>query len=244
MRTRDVIRIARDRAGLTQQQLAERSGRPRETIVRWEAGSQLPSLDAVSALVDQCELDLVLRLAKRDPSLGDSAAEQLALSPAARLKRLLSARDMNDAKRALRWLANAHVPMIVIGQVGAVLRGAPQRPEGPQVEFVAADAVAMERALREAHLVPVDIEDRWRDADVREPWSLPGGGMLVAARNLPGTAGYRDLRRSAGPIDLDAKTSVLVAHTRDLLRIADASPRTSEQARVPGLQALLEAGDA
>ena len=68
--------------------------------------------------------------------------------------------------------------------------------------------------------------------------------MLVVARNLPGTDDYRDLRRSACPIDLDANTSVLVAHTRDLLRIADASPRASERARVPGLQALLEATDA
>jgi hypothetical protein len=34
---------------------------------------------------------------------------------------------------------------------------------------------------------------------------------------------------------------VVVAHPRDLLRIADASPREAERARVPGLQALLEA---
>jgi hypothetical protein len=34
---------------------------------------------------------------------------------------------------------------------------------------------------------------------------------------------------------------VLVAHPRDLLRIADASTRDPERARVPGLQALLEA---
>jgi transcriptional regulator with XRE-family HTH domain len=241
MRTHDVIRIARDRAGLTQQQLAERSGRPRETIVRWESGSQLPSLDAVSALVDQCELDLVLRLAKRDSTLNDRVSEQLSLSPATRLKRLLSAKEASDAKRALHWLASTRTPAVVIGQVGAALLGAPQRPEGAQVEFVAADTVAMDHALKAAHLVPIDIEDRWRESDAREPWTLPGGGMLVMARNLPGTDDYRDLRRSASPTDVSAKTRVLVAHSRDLLRIADASPRESERARVPGLQALLEA---
>jgi transcriptional regulator with XRE-family HTH domain len=241
MRSQDVIRIARDRAGLTQQQLAERSGRPRETIVRWESGSQLPSLDAVSVLVDQCELDLVLRLAKRDPSLSDRVREQRLLSPARRLSRLLSAKEANDAKRALRWLASARTPVVVVGQVGASLRGAPQRPESPQVEFVAADTVAMERALLAANLVPIDIEDRWREADAGEPWALPGGGMLVMARNLSATDDYRDLRRSASPIEVNAKTRVVVAHPRDLLRIADASPRESERARVPGLQALLEA---
>jgi len=241
MRTQDVIRIARDRAGLTQQQLAERSGRPRETIVRWESGSQLPSLDAVSALVDRCGLDLVLRLAKRDSTLNDRVGEQLSLSPATRLKRLLSAREAADAKRALRWLANTRTPSVIIGQVGAALLGAPQRPEGPHVEFVAADTVAMDHALKADHLAPVDIEDRWRESDAREPWTLPGGGMLVLARNLPGTDDYRDLRRSASRTAVNAKIGVLVAHPRDLLRIADASPRESERARVPGLQALLEA---
>lgn len=241
MRTRDVLRIARDRAGLTQQQLAERSGRPRETIVRWESGSQSPSLDAVSALVDHCGLDLVLRLAKSDSTLNDRVAEQLSLSPAARLKRLLSAREASDAKRALRSLASAPTPAVVVGQVGAALLGAPHRPEGPPIEFVSADAVAMERALQAADLVPIDIEDRWGESDAREPWTLPAGGTLKMARDIPGTGGFRDLRRGASPVDVDAKTRVLVAHPRDLLRIADASPRDSERARVPGLQALLEA---
>jgi hypothetical protein len=106
---------------------------------------------------------------------------------------------------------------------------------------VAADPVATDRELRAADLLPVDAEDRWQESDIREPWSLPEGGTLVMARNLPGTGDYRDLHRSASPVDLDARTRVLVAHPRDLLRIADASPREPERARTPGLQALLEA---
>jgi transcriptional regulator with XRE-family HTH domain len=241
MRAQDVIRIARDRAGLTQQQLATRSGRPRETIGRWEAGSQLPSLDAVSALVSECQLDLVLRLTKRDTSLADRVGEQLALPPAKRLGRLLPAADVREVKRSLRWLASARTQTVVIGQTGAALLGAPQRPDSPQVEFVADDPVAIDRELRAAGLVPVDVEDRWRETDAREPWTLPGGGTLVMARNLPGTGDYRDLRRSATPTSIDAKAAVIVAHPRDLLRIADASPRESERSRAPGLQALLEA---
>jgi hypothetical protein len=41
-------------------------------------------------------------------------------------------------------------------------------------------------------------------------------------------------------VELDKKTSIRVAHPRDLLRMADASPRESERARVPGLRALLD----
>ena len=241
MRAQDVIRIARNRAGLTQQQLAARSGRPRETIARWEAGSQIPSLEAVSSLVEDCELDLVLRLATRDTTLADRVEEQLVLTPGKRLARLLPANFVSEAKRALRWLAGARTPTIIVGQVGAALLGAPQRPDGSQVEFVAADPVAVDRALRAAGMVPVEAEDRWQESDVREPWMLPGGGCLAMARRLPGSADYRDLHRSASPVLLDKRTIVLVAHPRDLLRIADASPRESERARVPGLQALLEA---
>jgi transcriptional regulator with XRE-family HTH domain len=243
MRARDVIRIARDRAGLTQQQLAIRSGRPRETIARWESGHQTPSLEAVSALVDACELDLVLRLSEGDTTLADRVAEQLGLLPPSRLARLLSPRAVADAKRALRWLSRAQTPTVVVGQVGAALLGAPQSPDGAQVEFVASDRVEMDRELRAAGHLPVDVEDRWRDSDVREPWTMSAGGTLVLARNIPGTGDFRDLNRSASPVIISRADTVLVAHPRDLLRIADASPRESEQSRVPGLQALLEAND-
>ena len=241
MRTQDVIRIARDRAGLTQEQLAARSGRPRETIARWESGSQAPSLDAVSALVAQCDLDLVLRLAESDTTLLERVREQIALPPSRRLGRLSPAETVRDAKQCLRWLASARTPTIVIGQVGAAVLGAPQRPDGAQVEFVSADPLSTERELRAAGLMAVDVEERWRHEDAREPWVFTGGATLAIARRVSGTGDYRDLKRSASTVDFEKRTQVTVAHPRDLLRIADASPRDSERARVPGLQALLEA---
>lgn len=241
MRTRDVIRIARDRAGLTQQQLAARSGRPRETIARWESGTQVPSLETVCALVAHCDLDLVLRLANRDTTLIESVREQLTLTTTKRLTRLLPSGAVTDAKRSLRWLSVAPTPTIVVGQLGAALLGAPQRPDTVQVEFVSADPVATVRELHDHGLTPMESDDRWRDEDIREPWMLPKGGVLALARKLPGTRDYADIRRGASLINIDAKTTVWVAHPRDLLRIADASPRESERARVPGLQALLEA---
>jgi transcriptional regulator with XRE-family HTH domain len=241
MRAQDVVRIARDRASLTQEELATRSGRPRETIARWESGAQVPSLEAVSALVEDCGLELVVRLSARDVSLADAVRDQLELAPAQRLRRLLPADAVADARRALRWLARAKTGSVVVGQIGGGLLGAPQRPDSAAVEFVTADRVAMERELRSGGLMPVDVEDRWRESDVREPWTFPGGGTLTIARNVPGTRDYRDLRRQARAVDVVRSLRVSVAHPRDLLRIADASPRASEQARTPGLQALLEA---
>ena len=240
MRSQDVVRIARERAGLTQQQLAVRSGRPRETIVRWETGVQEPSLQALTEIVDHCELELVIHLAARDTSLLERTREQLELTPAQRLARLLPKDVSTDVVRALRWLAAASTPSVVIGSVAAVLQGGAQRPDG-QVEFVTADPVAIDKEMRRLALVAVDVEDRWADVDARAPWTLPKGGTLILASNLPGTSGYRDLRRNARSLRLDAKHDVLVAHPRDLLRMADASPRDTERSRISGLRALLEA---
>ena len=69
------MRIARQRAGLTQQQIAERSGHPRETIARWENGTREPSLATVAALIEACDLDLVIRLSERDPSFAELVAD-------------------------------------------------------------------------------------------------------------------------------------------------------------------------
>jgi transcriptional regulator with XRE-family HTH domain len=236
---RDIVRIARQRAGLTQQQLAERSGHPRETIARWETGAREPSLASLRALVAACDLDLVISLARRDSSLDELVGDQLELTPTERLRRLLPSAATDDTLRALTWLAHARTPAIVIGDLASVLQGAPQAPAQTGVEFVSGDPYAMESEMRGAGLVPIDTEQRWADIDRRAPWALPEGGTLVLASTVPGTEDYRDLRRAARTAELDDGTRVQAAHPRDLLRMADASPRESERARVPALRALL-----
>ena len=239
MTTSDIVRIARQRAGLTQQQLADRSGHPRETIARWETGAREPSLASLRALVAACDLDLVINLARRDSSLEELVRDQLELTASERLGGLLPPAASDDTLRALRWLAHARTPAIVIGGLAAVLHGAPQPPGETGVEFVSGDPYAMESEMGQAGLVPIDTKERWADVDRRSPWALPEGGTLVLAANVSGTEDYRDLCRAARTVELDDGTRVQVAHPRDLLRMADASPSESERARVPGLRALL-----
>lgn len=240
MTTRDIVRMARQRAGLTQQQLADRSGHPRETIARWETGTREPSLSSLRQLAEASDLDLVIHLAQRDPSADEAVDDQLELSPRERLARLLPSTAKEDAIRALRWLATARTPFILIGGIAAVLQGGPQRPDSGRVEFVSADPHRMEAEMRSGGLVPADTDERWAELDARAVWMLPEGGALALASNVPGTEDYRDLRRSMRQIELDDAIRVSVAHPRDLLRMADASPRESEWARVPGLRALLD----
>jgi transcriptional regulator with XRE-family HTH domain len=234
----DIVRIARQRAGLTQQQLADRSGHPRETIARWESGAREPSLSALRGLAEAADLDLVVHLTRYDPSLDEAVADQLELSPVGRLERLLPGPAKDETVRALRWLAGSRTPLIVVGGVAGVLQGAPQQPRGG-VEFVSADPVAMDAEMRAAGLVAIDTDDRWADRDVRAIWTLPEGGSVALATNIPGTGDFPDLRRAARTVQLDRRARIAVAHPRDLLRMADASPRESERARVPGLRALL-----
>jgi transcriptional regulator with XRE-family HTH domain len=231
--------MARQRAGLTQQQLADRSGHPRETIARWETGAREASLSDLRGLVAAADLDLVIHLAPRDESLLDAVEDELKLTPIQRLRRALPDGEWKDARRGLRWLSRARTATIVIGGIGGVLHGAPQRPHSGRVEFVCADPFATEREMRAAGLVPIDSEERWLDVDARTLWTLPKGGTLALASKVPGTDDYRDLRRGAQEVRLDKNTGVAVAHPRDLLRMADASLHEPERARIPGLQALL-----
>lgn len=238
MTSGDIVKIARLRAGLTQQQLAARSGHRRETIARWETGAQEPALSTLRSLVEACGLALVTQIANWDGSLDEAVEDQAGLTPSERL-RLLPPPARSNTMHALRWVAQAKSSAILIGAVADVLQGAPQRPGDGHVELVPEDSVAIEREMQAAGLTPVETDDRWAETDPRATWTLPQRGTIVLAFDVPGTRGYGDLRRSAQHLPLAAGTEVSVAHPRDLLRIADASPREAERARAPALRALL-----
>jgi transcriptional regulator with XRE-family HTH domain len=88
-----LIREARLRAGLTQQELAVRSGRERSVIARWEQGAVAPSLEALLEVIQACGFDLPLELAERDHSTDERLQKNARLSPERRVQRLLQARS-------------------------------------------------------------------------------------------------------------------------------------------------------
>jgi transcriptional regulator with XRE-family HTH domain len=92
MRSADLIREARLRAGLTQYELAERSGRDRSVIARWEQGAVAPSIETLLELVRACGFELPLELVPHDPAGHERLRMNALLSPERRVQRFLQRR--------------------------------------------------------------------------------------------------------------------------------------------------------
>jgi uncharacterized protein len=91
MRSADLIREARLRAGLTQYELAERTRRDRSVIARWEQGTVAPSVETLAELVRACGFDLPLELVPHDSSRAVRLRKNALLSPERRVQRFLQA---------------------------------------------------------------------------------------------------------------------------------------------------------
>ncbi len=98
MRGGELIREARTRAGLTQADLAERTGRDRSVIARWEHGAVSPPVESLLACVHACGFDIPLMLMPLDRSVDPELGESLRLTPAERVERMLESLQ-SGAKR-------------------------------------------------------------------------------------------------------------------------------------------------
>jgi transcriptional regulator with XRE-family HTH domain len=84
-----VLREARLRADLSQAALAERSGKDRVQIARYESGAVAPSVDTLSDLVRACGFDLTLELTPHGEPGDEVLSELHQLSPERRVDRML-----------------------------------------------------------------------------------------------------------------------------------------------------------
>jgi transcriptional regulator with XRE-family HTH domain len=98
MRSGWLIREARLRAGLTQTELAERTGRDRAVIARWEQEAVAPSMETLVELVRACGFDLPLVLVPYDTDRDERLESNLKRSPERRLEKLLSTLSSSGRK--------------------------------------------------------------------------------------------------------------------------------------------------
>jgi transcriptional regulator with XRE-family HTH domain len=90
-----LIREARLRAGLSQGELSERSGKDRAQIARWERDVVQPSFETLRELVRACGFELELNLAPYavDERETERLRKSLMRSPQERLQALLKERS-------------------------------------------------------------------------------------------------------------------------------------------------------
>jgi len=86
----DLLREARLRSGLTQQQLATRAGTSQSAIARWESGAVQPSLERLRELIRACGLELTYGLANYDDSYDYFIDQRLRLDPERRVRQALA----------------------------------------------------------------------------------------------------------------------------------------------------------
>jgi transcriptional regulator with XRE-family HTH domain len=84
-----LIREARLRAGLTQKELSELTGRERSVIARWEQGVISPPVDSLMQIIHACGFDLPLTLIPVDQSADEELREALLETPSQRVEWLL-----------------------------------------------------------------------------------------------------------------------------------------------------------
>jgi transcriptional regulator with XRE-family HTH domain len=91
MRGNHLVREMRKRAGLTQAELAERTGTTQSAIARLERGHGRPTLERLSTIADACGLDLQVRVADADDHDWVLAARNARRSPDQRIAAALGA---------------------------------------------------------------------------------------------------------------------------------------------------------
>jgi transcriptional regulator with XRE-family HTH domain len=85
----ELIREARLRAGLTQKELSELTGRERSVIARWEQGVISPPLDSLMQIIHACGFDLPMTLLPIDKAADQELREALLETPSERVDWLL-----------------------------------------------------------------------------------------------------------------------------------------------------------
>jgi transcriptional regulator with XRE-family HTH domain len=99
MRGGELIREARTRAGLTQAELSERTGRDRSVIARWEQGLISPPVESLLACVHACGFDLPFVLVPLDESADRELHDSLMATPSERVGRMLEQLGQSRARK-------------------------------------------------------------------------------------------------------------------------------------------------
>jgi transcriptional regulator with XRE-family HTH domain len=239
-----LIREARLRAGLTQQELADRSGRQRSVIARWEQGAIEPSLETFLEIIGICGFELPTELVPRDESANERLQKNALLSPERRVQRALRASLSGpsfDPYAILASLERRHATYVVIGSFARIVQGAEETTDGVDiapslrgrnVHRLALALADLGVARSDGQQVAIDEMNTHRPLTELD---TSKGNIKVVPEPAGTRGGYDDLRRAATREPIGRGLRVPVASTADLARMLAALGRESD---VPKLIAL------
>ncbi|MGI8412386.1 MAG: helix-turn-helix domain-containing protein [Solirubrobacteraceae bacterium] len=243
MVARDVLLVARRRAGLTQRQLASRMGCPQSTIGRWESGSREPSFADVSKALGACGFELGQWLFNRDASLVYDASTRLELEPLERVRKLHAS---DELVATLVDVAASGLACVVVGEVAGALQGWPLSLAGRVLELAVDEdendrdrLLALLTARGAQPTAMTERRPRWQAQSVKG-LLLPAGTSVELMHAPAGIPEYHQLAASADRMSLDGAQQ-RVASVHDLIVMAEASPITGAPGFIPALYAVLDA---
>jgi transcriptional regulator with XRE-family HTH domain len=234
-----LIRQARLRRGLSQEEFAQRIGRDRAVVVRWERGVNRPTYDTLREVLGAVGFDLPPRLVDLGEEPGtehDGFLRRLRETPQERLAEARDRAGRCEPWRIIAALDQHRTAYVFVGVLAAVIHGSGERAaEVEIVPRVRADNLARV-ALALADLASPDIVVDSERSSTSYPTSA---GALRISIAPPGSGGYDDLRRQAAREPIGEGARPLVASLADLLRIAEATP--GDEAHANTLRMLVDA---
>jgi transcriptional regulator with XRE-family HTH domain len=246
----DLIREARLRAGFTQAELAERSGRERSVIARWEQGGSAPSLETLLDLLAVCGYDVPLELAERDDGAVASARESALLSPERRVLRMLQAKSQQLTKGAegtpfdpyaiLAALERHRVAYLVIGALARIIRGTNETAHELEItpSCQPPNLTRLQRSISELAAEHARTEPRSTDGTV----TTQHGALTIVSIPPGSRRGYTDLRRAASRESIGRGLRPPVASAADLAGMLGARNRTEDRPTILTLRRLIRLG--
>ena len=204
-----LIRQARTRAGLSQVELSQRSGKDRAQIARWERDVVQPSLETLRELLRACGLDVELALVPYEPDSRSTTPACACARPdttgaaAGRCSgaRPLMARDHFDPYALLEALERQRVTYIIVGGLGRVLHGSDELTDGLDIvpSMREENLRRLELALDELNARRPDGRPLALERDLDPPAGARAGDGRGRAEDRPRAGRDARLRRPAPP---------------------------------------------
>lgn len=242
------------RAGLTQYELAERSGRERSGIARWEQGETAPSIETLLELIRVCGFDLPLELVPLDESSLARLRQKIVLTPERRVEQMLRARARREAKENERFafdpyailgpLERRRVTYVVIGGFARVIHGADEITHAVDIapSLRMQNLGRLELALGELAATRADGMPPTFQGPLEPVISVVSeqGSLGVVPEPAGTRGGYADLRRAATREPIGKGLRPSVASPPDLARMLAALGRDEDRAVLLQLRRLID----